>query len=57
MLWTDNGRTVKLYAYGYKPTNYKHIKHLGNLYFGCNEWFILFTNEFHKLTEIIYYEQ
>ena len=61
MLWTNHGRTVKLYAYGYKPTNYKHIKQLGNLYFGCSDWFVLFTidpfnsNEFHKLTDIIYY--
>ena len=43
MPWTDNGRTVKLYAYGYKPTNYKHIKQLGNLYFGCSDWFVLFV--------------
>ena len=60
MLYTKNGRTVKINAYGYKPPNYKYIEQLGNLYFVSCEWFILFKtdpfniNQFYKLTDIIY---
>ena len=58
---THEGRTVTLYAYGYKPEGYKHIDNLGNLYFGCADWFILdifnplTQKPFYKLTPIIYY--
>ena len=57
---THEGRTVKLYAYGYKPEGYKHIDNLGNMFFVCNEWFILdifnpFTKEqFYKLMFMLY---
>ena len=57
---TYKGRTVKLYAYGYKPEGFKNIDNLGNLYFVCAEWFILdifnplTQGQFYKLTPIIY---
>ena len=58
---THEGRTVTLYAYGYKPEGYKHIDNLGNLYFGCADWFIMSSfnpltqNQFYKLMSVIYY--
>ena len=39
---THDKKTVKLYAYGYKPPEgYKHIDNLGNMFFVCSERFIL----------------
>ena len=60
MLWNYNGRSVKIYSYGYRPNNYKYVEQLGNLYFCANEWFILCEtepfniNQFYKLVDIIY---
>jgi hypothetical protein len=60
MLWKYKEREVKIYAYGYKPNNYKYVEQLGNLYFSANEWFVLFRtepfniNQFYKLVDIIY---
>ena len=58
---THKGRTVKLYAYGYnKPEGYKHIDNLGNMYFVCDDWFLMssfnpFTKEqFYKLMFMLY---
>ena len=57
---THEGRTVTLYAYGYKPEGYKHIDNLGNLYFGCADWFLMsgfapFTHsQFYKLMLLMY---
>ena len=57
---THDKKTVKLYAYGYKPEGYKHIDNLGNMYFVCAEWFIMssfnpFTKEqFYKMMFIMY---
>ena len=58
--WTRKGRTVTLKAYGYKPTAYKYIEHLGNLYFASNEWFLIYdfepfvAEQFYKLTDTMY---
>jgi hypothetical protein len=63
MLWRYEEREVKIYAYGYRPTNYKYVEQLGNLYFSANEWFILFRTEpfniqqFYKLVDVIYYNE
>jgi hypothetical protein len=63
MLWKYNGREVKIYAYGYRPTNYKYVEQLGNLYFSSNEWIVLFgtapfnIQQFYKLVDIIYYNE
>ena len=58
---THEGRTVKLYAYGYKPEGYKNIDNLGNLYFVCADWFIMSSfnplspAQFYILMSVIYY--
>ena len=58
---THGGRTVKLYAYGYKKGGFENIDNLGNLYFVSADWFILdifnplTQKQFYKLTPIIYY--
>lgn len=58
--WHNQNKEVKIYAYGYKPSNYKYIQQLGNLYFSSNDFFILFrcepfnTKQFYKLMDIIY---
>ena len=57
---THDKRTVKLFAYGYKPLEYKHIDNLGNMFFVCSDWFILdifnpFTKEqFYKMMFMLY---
>ena len=55
-----NNKNVVLYAYGYKPANYKYVDNLGNLYFFSNTPFSLFrcepfnTKQFYKIMDIIY---
>ena len=57
---THAERAVTLYAFGYKPDGYKNMDSLGNMYFVCNEWFIMsgfspFTQaQFYNLMTIMY---
>ena len=59
--FTRNERTIKLFAFGYKPDKYKNIDNLGNLYLVSDDWFVIsgfqpFKKEqFYKLMFIIYY--
>ena len=63
ILWNYKGWQVKIYAYGFKPSNYTYVEQLGNLYFVSNKWFILFKCEpfnitqFNKLVDVIYYDE
>ena len=57
---THAERAVTLYAFGYKPDGYKNMDSLGNMYFVCNDWFIMSSfnpfkqEQFYKLMATMY---